>query len=308
MLLTYLFNGFLESGKSTFINDSLQQEYFQIADTTLLISCEEGEVEYDQEQLKSFNTVVEYIEDEDDFTVEKLQELEQKHGAKRILIEYNGMWDMRKIALPSHWDLNQQITLINAETFELYYNNMRSLMMEMLKNSELVLINRCDEYEDKLATFKRNVQLASLQSTIVFAGEEGELQVSLEEELPYDLQSDLIVLDDHAYVIFCMDCIDYAHRYIGKQLQFVAQVYKEKNMPKKYMMLGRQVMTCCADDLSFFGYPALTSQAPNFNDQEWVEVTVTFTLKKCFAYHNKGPVLEVVKINRIDPPLKPVIE
>ena len=43
----YLVTGFLESGKTTFLDFTLQQEYFAIDGKTLLILCEEGEEEYD---------------------------------------------------------------------------------------------------------------------------------------------------------------------------------------------------------------------------------------------------------------------
>ena len=41
----YLVTGFLESGKTTFLDFTLQQEYFAIDGKTLLILCEEGEEE-----------------------------------------------------------------------------------------------------------------------------------------------------------------------------------------------------------------------------------------------------------------------
>ena len=39
----YLINGILESGKTSFLNFTIRQDYFQIDDLTLLITCEEGE-------------------------------------------------------------------------------------------------------------------------------------------------------------------------------------------------------------------------------------------------------------------------
>ena len=62
----YLVTGFLESGKTTFLDFTLQQDYFAIDGKTLLILCEEGEEEYDMDKLKLANTVVEVIEDEED--------------------------------------------------------------------------------------------------------------------------------------------------------------------------------------------------------------------------------------------------
>ena len=64
----YLITGFLESGKTTFLRDVLQGGDFYDGEPGLLILCEEGEVEYDEEALAKYNTVVEVIESREDFT------------------------------------------------------------------------------------------------------------------------------------------------------------------------------------------------------------------------------------------------
>ena len=67
----YLITGFLESGKTSFLSFTLQQDYFQVEGKTLLILCEEGEEEYDEEALKKSNTVVEVIDSEEELTPEQ---------------------------------------------------------------------------------------------------------------------------------------------------------------------------------------------------------------------------------------------
>ena len=47
----FVINGFLESGKTEFINYTIAQPYFRTKGRTLLIVCEEGEVEYDKQLL-----------------------------------------------------------------------------------------------------------------------------------------------------------------------------------------------------------------------------------------------------------------
>ena len=137
----YMINGFLESGKSEFISYTIAQPYFQSRETTLLIVCEEGEVEYDEKVLKKARTVCEYIEDQEDFTPARLMELEKKHKPGRIIIEWNGMWNYKEIKLPWHWKIEQQITTIDGSTFQMYYANMRSLLAEMLRKSELITVS-----------------------------------------------------------------------------------------------------------------------------------------------------------------------
>ena len=75
----YLVTGFLESGKTTFLDFTLQQDYFSIDGKTLLILCEEGEEEYDMDKLKLANTVVEVIEDEEDLTPQRLAAMDIIH-------------------------------------------------------------------------------------------------------------------------------------------------------------------------------------------------------------------------------------
>ena len=54
----YVFMGFLESGKTSFIQDTLEEDYFNNGERTLLFACEEGMEEYDEELLKKTNTTL----------------------------------------------------------------------------------------------------------------------------------------------------------------------------------------------------------------------------------------------------------
>ena len=163
----YMINGFLESGKTGFICYTLEQPYFQINGRTLLIVCEEGEEEYDEKLLKKSRTDLVRIEDEEDFTTAHLIELEKKYKPERIIIEYNGMWNFKNLKLPFHWSIEQQITMIDASTFPMYFTNMKSLLAEMLRKSEMIIFNRCDGIED-LSIYKRNVKAINQQSEIIF--------------------------------------------------------------------------------------------------------------------------------------------
>ena len=57
----YIIDGFLESGKTSFIIDTVTADYFQYDGKTLILSCEQGEVEYDEELFKKYDTIIEYI-------------------------------------------------------------------------------------------------------------------------------------------------------------------------------------------------------------------------------------------------------
>ena len=136
----YIINGFLESGKTEFIMYTLSQPYFQTKGTTLLILCEEGETEYDEDILKRSRTIVEVVDEEAQMTAANMTALEKKYKPERIIIEYNGMWNFKNLKLPWHWSLEQQITTIDASTFQNYYTNMRSLLAEMLRNQSWLFL------------------------------------------------------------------------------------------------------------------------------------------------------------------------
>ena len=238
----YIINGFLESGKTEFINFTLDQPYFQISGKTLLLLCEEGEVEYDPYVLKRSNTVVEVIDEEADFTVEKMVELEKKHHPERIIIEYNGMWKFRDLRLPWHWRVEQQITTIDASTFPVYFTNMKSMVADMLRKSEMIIFNRCDGIGD-LNVYKRNVKALNPAADIIFEDSSGEIDELMEDDLPYDLSADPIVLDDKTYGIWYLDSLDHLDRYVGKKIQFTALVMKPDGFPKDYFVPGRMAMT-----------------------------------------------------------------
>jgi len=276
MKSVYMINGFLESGKSEFIRYTLEQPYFRIREKTLLILCEEGEVEFDQKLLKKSRTEIELIEEEEDFTPEYLMELEKKHKPERIIIEYNGMWNFKEMKLPVHWKIEQQITTIDASTFQMYFTNMRSLLAEMLRNSEMIIFNRCDGIRD-LSNFKRNVKAVNQTAEIIFEDSEGEVNAIMEDELPYDLSQDVLELNDMGYGIWYLDTLDNAYRYENKKLVFLAMVLKPKGFPKDYFVPGRMAMTCCADDMAFLGFACEYEGASKLTEKSWVKVTATLS-------------------------------
>ena len=303
----YLINGFLESGKTSFIRFTLQQPYFQIKGTTLLLLCEEGEEEYDEKLLKQSNTVMHVLEDEEDIDAVKLVALEKQYNAERIIIEYNGMWNMKEMVLPFHWNLEQQITCIDASTFPTYYNNMKSMVAEMVRKSELIIFNRCDSVMDNLATYRRNIKAVNASADVVFENKDGEINEIFEEDLPYDLKSDRIELDDKSYGIWYMDMMDHAERYFNKTVAFTAMVMKPHGFPKGAFVPGRMAMTCCAEDMTFLGYVCKYDKADEVKDRSWVKVEVSVKKEYWKDYKGEGPVLYASKVEPTEKPKQEVI-
>ena len=302
----YIINGFLESGKTEFITYTLEQPYFQTKGKTLIILCEEGEIEYEDELLKQSDSVIELIEDEEDFTPANLIELEKKHKPSRIIIEYNGMWNFKNMKLPWHWKVEQQITTIDASTFPMYFNNMKSLLAEMVRKSEMIIFNRCDGI-DELSTYKRNVKAINAKAEIIFEDSQGEVNEIMEDDLPYDLKQDTLVLDDYGYGIWYLDSLDHLERYIGKTVEFVAMVLRPEKFSNGYFVPGRMAMTCCADDMAFLGFACEYDGADKLEQKEWVKVKATVSKEYWADYNGEGPVLHAVSVEKTKAPKEEVI-
>jgi len=303
----YLINGFLESGKTQFIKFTLNQQYFQIKGQTLLILCEEGEEEYEEKLLKKSKTVVKVIEEEEEFSAAYLIELEKEYKAERIIIEYNGMWNMKDMKLPFHWNLEQQITCIDASTFPMYYTNMKSMVAEMIRNSELIIFNRCDTCMDSLGNYRRNVKAVNAKADVIFENAQGEINEIFEEDLPYDLKAEEIVLDDFSYGIWYLDVMDHAQRYQGKKITFVGTVLKADKFPKNCFVPGRMAMTCCADDMAFLGFVCKYDKADTLQNRQWVRVTAEVKMEYWEDYKGIGPVLYADNVVLTDKPDNEVI-
>lgn len=307
MIPVYVINGFLDSGKTEFITYTLGQPYFQTRSTTLLVVCEEGENEYDERLLKKSRTVMEVMEDEEEFTSQNLISLEKKHKPSRIIIEYNGMWNVKNMKFPWHWKMEQQITMINGATFASYFTNLKSLVAEHIRQSELIIMNRCDGMEDKLAGYKRNIMALNQSAEIIFENASGEMNVTLEEDLPYDLNEDPIVLNDMGYGFWYLDALDNMERYKGRTVEYTAMVLHPQNFPAGYFVPGRMAMTCCADDMAFLGYACKYDDADSLEQKSWVKVTAKVAVEYFEDYGKEGPVLHAIKVEPAKKPKNEVI-
>lgn len=299
----YLITGFLESGKTTFLNFTLEQEYFEIDGKTLLVLCEEGEEEYDLEALKARNTVVEIIEKEEDFTTERLTAMEIIHQPERVVIEYNGMWlvsNLEKMELPSGWGIEQQITCVDAGTFQMYMANMKSIFMDMVRSTDMVVFNRCKE-EDPLPSYRRGIKVANQRAEVIFEDDQGELDDIFQDEMPFDVNAPIIDILPEDYGIWFVDAMDNPETYVGKVVKFKGRALKPRGMGSKFFVPGRTAMTCCADDTTFLGYVCKSAYAPKIREGAWVEVTARVALENRMEYQGEGIVLYAEDVQLCDP-------
>jgi len=305
----YMIMGFLESGKTSFMNYTIKQEYFQIEEPTLLILCEEGEEEYDKMDLLSRNTFIEVIDEPADLTLEKLAKFEQKYHPDRVLLEYNGFWDIKnfyQMKLPEGWGITQEIVTVDGSTFAEYMKNMKSIFIEMVKNADMVLFNRCKS-ELPLASYRRSIKVVNPSAEMLFEGPDGEVTDIFKNELPYDLEKNPIVIDDVDFGIFFIDVRDNPDKYKGKTVQFTGKVFKSKKLDSGYFMPARPAMTCCADDISHIGYICYSKEAASLTSKRWVQVTAEVRWEKSPMYRDKGPVLYAKKIKKTKAPKEEMV-
>ena len=300
----YLITGFLESGKTTFINFTVAQDYFQIDEPTLLITTEEGEVEYDEKELLKYNTVLEVVESQEQFTPEYLKKLKRRYNPERVILEYNPLWSVKKLEemeMPRGWGIVQEIVTVDASCFQIYMQNMKSIFMEMSLHADMVMFNRCRP-EDPLPSFRRSIKVVNPACDVLFENEEGEISNIFEDSMPYDLDADIIDIEDADYGIFYVDMEDHPERYRGKTVRFKGRVLKSENANAKFFVPGRMAMTCCADDTTFIGYICEFPKAKSLLMGQWVEVTAVVDWKYMEQYEGEGPVLIAKDIKSVQRP------
>jgi len=270
----YIFTGFLESGKTTFIKETLSEGQFADGKSTLFVMCEEGEVELSDEEIKKNKFLIETVDDEDSISKELLTAFDKKHKPSRIMIEANGMWNFEELveAFPDNWIPAEIITTVDSATFEMYLANMKMMMTNQFKESDLVVFNRCKDEHDR-AMFKRMVRAVNRRAQVLFETPEGEVDDDAHEEPPYDINADVIEVQDDDFGIFYIDAMDNVENFKGKVVSFKAQVYHPKKAKPDVFVPGRFAMTCCADDVAFIGFPCKYEEATFLKDKDWIYVT-----------------------------------
>ena len=244
-LPVYLFTGFLDGGKTSFIRQTMDEGQFKDGATTLFIICEEGEESIDIIRLNDSKFVVRTIEDEDDVKRELFDTFEKEVKPQRIIVEANGMWDINELldAMPDHWQLAEVITPVDSTTFEMYLSNMKMMMTNQFLYSDLVVFNRCDGSYDR-AMFKRMVRAVNRRAQVLYETPEGEVEDNVPEELPYDINAPVIEVGDEDYGIFYIDIFENLANYIGKTVSFKAKAMHPKDVKKdNIFVVARPAMT-----------------------------------------------------------------
>ncbi|MBE6714865.1 MAG: GTPase [Ruminococcaceae bacterium] len=304
----YLVTGFLESGKTSFIQETLQDKRFCEGERVLVISCEEGEIELDPTLFSTDDIYFEAIEDISEMSPENFIRLQKKHNATKILIEYNGMWQIGELfnRAPENWVIGQQILFFDSATFLAYNANMRSLVVDKIQSSDMIIFNRVTDKMDPM-DFHRVVRGLSRSATIIYEKTTGEIAYDeIEDPLPFDKEADVIAIEDRDYALFYRDLCEKMEDYNGKTVKFTALVANEKSLGNGTMLVGRHVMTCCADDIQYTPMVCKWKGSDSFKSYDWVEVKGKIEIKQHKMYEGPGPVLVASSVTFTKAPEDPV--
>lgn len=294
----YLFLGFLESGKTKFIQETLEDVRFSNGEKTLLLVMEEGEEEYQAQKFADVeNTYVEFIEKEQ-LAEEYLAQLQLKYGAERVVVEYNGTWLLEDFfnAMPEGWMINQVMSFFDARTFINFNTNMRQFTFDKIQNTQLVVFNRYSDDMDKMQLHKI-VRGISRRCDIVYEREDGKADFDdIEDPLPFDVNAPVIQIEDKDYAFFYRDLTENLENYVGKTVKFKGLVARDNRLAPEDIVVGRHVMTCCADDIEYCGVACVLPQVMNLKTRDWIVVTAKVQFQKHRIYRGKGPVLVAEKV------------
>ena len=303
----YVITGFLDGGKTTLLTDTLNMDYFDDGQRTVVLMCEEGEVEYDEAALKKKNCRIVPVEDQEQLTTEFLKEVDRRFQPERVMMEFNGMWPidiLRNLRLPRNWGLYQQIDVVDGTTFELYLNNMQSMFIDQVTEADMVLFNRCTA-DMPMAGWKRSVRAVNRMCEIVFEDEKGE-ELEVAEILPYDMEKDHIDLEDDCYGIWYIDIQEHPERYVGKTITMKTMAMTSMRLPKGTFIPGRNAMTCCEEDIRFFGFLCKYDKCRSLKKGEWVTVTAEIHWEESKAYDGEGVVLYATSVESAERPEDPL--
>ncbi len=304
----YLFTGFLESGKTKFIQETLEDRRFCNGERTLLLVCEEGEEEYAPDQFADKNVFIRVINSQEELNAEALKRFLDETKSARVVVEYNGMWllDVLYGAMPEGWMVYQEFMFADAGTFITYNANMRQLVYDKLKSCELVVFNRFNGSMDKME-FHKIVRAASRRADIAYEYVGGKVEYDdIVDPLPFDLNADIVEIGDDDYAEWYRDMSEEPKKYENKTVRFKCRALVRNKMPDHTFIVGRHVMTCCVEDIQFAGLVCQWDKADTVKDDTWIILTARINFKFNRAYSKKGPVLTYIDSTPCEAPEQPV--
>ena len=303
----YVFTGFLDSGKTKFIQETLEDPRFNAGERTLLLVFEEGEEEYDFSTYPHQNVFQEVL-DQQTVTTKELQALAKKYKAQRVVAELNGMQQVGDLYMrfPENWAVAQEVMFADSTTFQAYNANMRNLVMDKLVGAQMVVFNRMTPGQDVMPLHKI-ARAANRRIDILYDYTDGTTQMDdIADPLPFDINAPVIQILDQDFALWYRDVTEEPEKYDGKTVCFKAQVAMLRRNKDGIFAPGRFVMTCCVEDIQFCGIPCRYADAASLEPRSWVMVSAKISAEKHPLYKGDvGPVLTAIRVDRNAEPADP---
>ncbi|MBO5713710.1 MAG: hypothetical protein J6R88_05910 [Clostridia bacterium] len=294
-----IIRGILESGKTTFITDSLVNGDFGDVGRALVISQEDGEIEYDANYLKTANATHVILNKLSDWNENNINDIISTYKPQVVFIETNEMWDFNNLTMPRYFDIQQTITIIDGETFSLYLANMRQKFNDMVRSSDLVIINRCTE-TPATSQLKRNVKMMNQNAYVIAVDYTGK-QLNLPSDLPFKVDGEEITLTLSDFGAWYIDTFESKARYENKIVEFDCMAMFNKKLPPRSFIAGRMAMTCCADDIQVLGHLCAFPKGFSVKNKSWIHLKARVHYMK-FANGEERVVLEMLSADPIASP------
>ena len=297
----YLFCGFLEAGKTSFIQGALSGEELATGERTALLVFEEGEEEYDEKKLRDVDV---YHLGKDALCLDGLTAIREKKDYERIFVEYNGMWDIGDFfdALPDNWYICQIMTIFDCTTVLTYNANMRQQVFDKIQYADLIVFNRYKSGEDKMP-YHKLVRGISRNNEIIYENEEKRVEADdIVDPLPFDMNAPIVQIEDRDYAYFYREISEDMKKFHGKTVRFLCVTAYEKSLGKTTVIVGRHVMTCCEADTKYCPLVCETNGQRTFTTGEWYYLTAKVCVSKHKVYGGEGPVLLALKFEKAKEP------
>lgn len=298
----YAFTGFLDAGKTKFIQDTLCDTRFNAGERTLLLICEEGEEEYDT-SVYPYHHVYPEVVDQESVTTLELESLCKKHRCERVVVELNGMLQVGLFyqKMPQDWQIAQEVMFADATTILQYNANMRSLVVDKLTGCEMVVFNRVPAGMDIMPLHKL-ARALNRRVGILYEYADGRMDYDdIEDPLPFDINAPVIEIGDEDFALWYRDISEEPKKYKDKTVRFKGQVARLKKEKDGFFAPGRFVMTCCVEDIQFMGIPCKYEKSDELRARDWVMVTAKINVRFHSIYRGIGPVLEALEVSPAEP-------
>ena len=305
----YVFTGFLDAGKTKFIQETLEDPRFNAGERTLLLVFEEGEEEYDLSAFPKKNVYLEVL-DQDAVTPRQLAAMQKKYRAERVVAELNGMKLVGDLytRFPVNWAVAQEVMFADASTILQYNANMRNLVVDKLSGCEMVVFNRVRPGEDTMPLHKL-ARAVNRRVDILYESTDGTSAYDeTEDPLPFDIHAPVIEVQDEDYGLWYRDVSEEPEKYTGKTVRFKGQVARLRRDRDGIFAPGRFVMTCCVEDIQFCGVPCQYAEAAKLKARSWVLITAKISAEKHPLYQGGvGPILTALSVEACSPAEQEVV-